>query len=182
MFRACLASLKRSEASLKRSEASLKRSEASLKRSEASLTRSEASLKRSEASLTRSEASFDRSKAVWRAAARQRCRGAAVAPINRATPDPQPALENNTAPIHIGNCCAPTDRRDHDDHSDRTDRIGTASPWTAAVGSPPRAWGRPGHHHRPRQRDRFTPTCVGTASRRTTSRPKRKVNPHVRGE
>ena len=45
-------------------------------------------------------------------------------------------------------------------------------------GSPPRAWGRPGHRGRACRAHRFTPTCVGTALLPSPS----PVHPHVRGD
>src|SRR5437879_2323367 len=49
-------------------------------------------------------------------------------------------------------------------------------------GPPPRAWGqRPDDGRRP-ARPRSTPTCVGTTSRRTSTRRSRPVHPHVRGD
>ena len=51
-----------------------------------------------------------------------------------------------------------------------------------SIGSPPRAWGRRRGGRSPRQCRRFTPTCVGTATRITPSTVKRTVHPHVRGD
>ncbi len=51
-----------------------------------------------------------------------------------------------------------------------------------AVGSPPRAWGRPGQQYNVTLLDRFTPTCVGTALRPTAKTQRRTVHPHVRGD
>ncbi len=49
-------------------------------------------------------------------------------------------------------------------------------------GSPPRAWGRPGHQLDSLCQERFTPTCVGTARRQEPVRPLATVHPHVRGD
>jgi len=51
-----------------------------------------------------------------------------------------------------------------------------------ACGSPPRAWGRRGIILAPLHGDRFTPTCVGTASRSARATSRRPVHPHVRGD
>jgi len=50
------------------------------------------------------------------------------------------------------------------------------------VGSPPRAWGRLERLRQDREPDRFTPTCVGTASCSTRAAPRCSVHPHVRGD
>ncbi len=51
-----------------------------------------------------------------------------------------------------------------------------------ACGSPPRAWGLPRGRGEGRARERFTPTCVGTASAGSASRSSHPVHPHVRGD
>jgi len=50
------------------------------------------------------------------------------------------------------------------------------------TGSPPRAWGRPVELPNRAARRRFTPTCVGTASRRCGTTFAATVHPHVRGD
>ena len=52
----------------------------------------------------------------------------------------------------------------------------------AAVGSPPRAWGRRGRPSRDRGQRRFTPTCVGTTQPYALRQGTRRVHPHVRGD
>ena len=49
-------------------------------------------------------------------------------------------------------------------------------------GSPPRAWGRPAGCHRQLRQQRFTPTCVGTATDVPDAFPVFAVHPHVRGD
>ena len=49
-------------------------------------------------------------------------------------------------------------------------------------GSPPRAWGRPGHTHKVIAFLRFTPTCVGTACWLPSAASAAAVHPHVRGD
>src|SRR5579862_877432 len=49
-------------------------------------------------------------------------------------------------------------------------------------GSPPHAWGPPPPLARPRRRQRFTPTCVGTTARPSTRASGRAVHPHMRGD
>ena len=50
------------------------------------------------------------------------------------------------------------------------------------AGSPPRAWGRRARRVRRQLRRRFTPTCVGTASRCRGRTGRSSVHPHVRGD
>jgi len=64
----------------------------------------------------------------------------------------------------------------------RGDGFGESQLGPRAGGSPPRAWGRlrlvePNH-----QQQRFTPTCVGTASNSRVCACSRTVHPHVRGD
>ena len=54
--------------------------------------------------------------------------------------------------------------------------------WKAIDGSPPRAWGRRIVNVRDFLFDRFTPTCVGTATDRLPESPHGTVHPHVRGD
>src|SRR5690606_13684271 len=58
--------------------------------------------------------------------------------------------------------------------------------WVSTVldpcGSPPRAWGRLHHRQQPAPRDRFTPTCVGTARWKGSISGGASVHPHVRGD
>ena len=64
----------------------------------------------------------------------------------------------------------------------RGDGCGTTTSTKRRHGSPPRAWGR---RRRPRPRNarqRFTPTCVGTASTPWLQSRLRSVHPHVRGD
>ena len=49
-------------------------------------------------------------------------------------------------------------------------------------GSPPRAWGRHFESESGCRETRFTPTCVGTTTRKLTAWPWRSVHPHVRGD
>jgi len=49
-------------------------------------------------------------------------------------------------------------------------------------GSPPHAWGQCRLRTAQRSRTRFTPTCVGTISRRRYHRPNLSVHPHMRGD
>src|SRR5581483_8412003 len=49
-------------------------------------------------------------------------------------------------------------------------------------GSPPRAWGLQAGEHEHGDKERFTPTCVGTASRARRGRSRLSVHPHVRGD
>src|SRR5438270_800721 len=49
-------------------------------------------------------------------------------------------------------------------------------------GSPPPAWGRSRQPHFPTRRSRFTPTRVGTMTRRVLSCPVAPVHPHPRGD
>jgi len=49
-------------------------------------------------------------------------------------------------------------------------------------GSPPRAWGRCHLSRRGKERDRFTPTCVGTILSRAPPAWPSAVHPHVRGD
>ncbi len=78
--------------------------------------------------------------------------------------------------------------------SNRTRRVGTVHPHVrgdgisnvnaaiAAYGSPPRAWGRPVSTRAPGPPNRFTPTCVGTASGLSSLVGLPPVHPHVRGD
>ena len=50
------------------------------------------------------------------------------------------------------------------------------------IGSPPRAWGRLSEGRRACRVNRFTPTCVGTATAILTFLPAHLVHPHVRGD
>src|SRR5579884_288301 len=63
---------------------------------------------------------------------------------------------------------------------------GDGASWEIArwrrVGSPPRAWGRRARRVRRQLRRRFTPTCVGTASRCRGRTGRSSVHPHVRGD
>ncbi len=49
-------------------------------------------------------------------------------------------------------------------------------------GSPPHAWGRRGRKGRATKVLRFTPTCVGTATRAKCAAMPRTVHPHMRGD
>ena len=51
-----------------------------------------------------------------------------------------------------------------------------------AFGSPPHAWGQLVPTHPTTSPDRFTPTCVGTASRRGAVSRRTPVHPHMRGD
>ena len=64
----------------------------------------------------------------------------------------------------------------------RGDGVDTSDRDTRSFGSPPRAWGRPTAIPLPRRSRRFTPTCVGTACRWSSSWSTPPVHPHVRGD
>ena len=55
-------------------------------------------------------------------------------------------------------------------------------PFCAAIGSPPRAWGRCAHKWYRPILIRFTPTCVGTIQHGQRIPGRRPVHPHVRGD
>ena len=50
------------------------------------------------------------------------------------------------------------------------------------AGSPPHAWGQRGEAEAYQRSDRFTPTCVGTASSRALPAAMSSVHPHMRGD
>ena len=64
----------------------------------------------------------------------------------------------------------------------RGDGAQRQSDLSRCAGSPPRAWGRHNRAVVVDKRTRFTPTCVGTASRVLATRRVETVHPHVRGD
>src|SRR5262249_3462221 len=55
-------------------------------------------------------------------------------------------------------------------------------PFASELGSPPHAWGQCTSLSDYTRRLRFTPTCVGTMSRFSTTDPLTSVHPHMRGD